>query len=56
MVNFAYLRVSTNHQDVANQKFGILEYCNYQKITAIEMVNFDAYKEAKKSQSNWILC
>jgi len=38
MVNFAYLRVSTDHQDVANQKFGILEYCNYQKITSIQMI------------------
>ena len=38
MANFAYLRVSTNHQDIANQKFGILEYCNYQKIAPIEMI------------------
>ncbi len=42
MVNFAYLRVSTDHQDVANQKFGILEYCNYQKITSIEMIEDSA--------------
>jgi len=42
MTNFAYLRVSTDHQDIANQKFGILEYCNYQKITSIEMIEDSA--------------
>jgi len=26
MTNFAYLRVSTDNQDVKNQKFGVLDY------------------------------
>ena len=42
MTNFAYLRVSTDHQDVANQKFGILDYCNRQKITTVEMIEDSA--------------
>ena len=28
MANYAYLRVSTDVQEVANQRHGILEYCN----------------------------
>jgi DNA invertase Pin-like site-specific DNA recombinase len=28
MANFAYLRVSTDQQDVNNQRYGILEYAN----------------------------
>ena len=28
MTNFAYLRVSTDHQDVNNQKLSVLDYCN----------------------------
>nr|VFJ55789.1 MAG: Resolvase, N terminal domain [Candidatus Kentron sp. DK] len=28
MTHIAYLRVSTDAQDTANQKHGILEYCN----------------------------
>jgi len=38
VANFAYLRVSTNAQDVENQKLGVLDYCNSQGITPIEFV------------------
>ncbi len=33
-----YIRVSTDKQDYENQKHGILEYCNRNKITGIEFV------------------
>jgi DNA invertase Pin-like site-specific DNA recombinase len=32
MTNYAYLRVSTERQEVDNQKLGILEYCNRRRI------------------------
>lgn len=38
MTNFAYLRVSRDTQDVANQKFGILDYCNENGISPISMI------------------
>ena len=38
MTNFAYLRVSTDQQDIKNQKFGILEYCNNRNINPIKFV------------------
>lgn len=38
MTNFAYLRVSRDTQDVANQKFGILDYCNGKGISPITLV------------------
>ena len=38
MTNFAYLRVSTDGQDVNNQKHGLLEYCNQKGITKIEFI------------------
>lgn len=38
MKNYAYLRVSTDKQDVDNQKHGILDYCNTAKITELEFV------------------
>lgn len=38
MANFAYLRVSTDAQDVDNQRHGILEYCNAHHINAIQFV------------------
>lgn len=50
MVNFAYLRVSTNRQDVDNQKFGILDYCNRQKITPVEMI--EDHASGKKNWKN----
>jgi DNA invertase Pin-like site-specific DNA recombinase len=38
LTNFAYLRVSRDTQDVANQKFGILDYCNDKGISPISVV------------------
>ena len=38
MANYAYLRVSTNTQDVENQKLGVLDYCNRKGIGPIEFV------------------
>ena len=38
MPNFAYLRVSTDEQDVNNQKHGLLEYCNQKGLTSIEFI------------------
>lgn len=38
MTNFAYLRVSTDHQDAKNQKLGVLEYCNSHNITPLKFL------------------
>ncbi|MDP3559746.1 MAG: recombinase family protein [Legionellaceae bacterium] len=38
MTDFAYLRVSTNHQDAENQKLGVLDYCNSCGISALTFV------------------
>jgi DNA invertase Pin-like site-specific DNA recombinase len=38
MANYAYLRVSTDAQDVDNQKHGILEYANQNEITGLQFV------------------
>lgn len=38
MANYAYLRVSTDAQDVANQKHGILEYANQNGISSLEFI------------------
>jgi DNA invertase Pin-like site-specific DNA recombinase len=38
MTNFAYLRVSTDNQDVKNQKFGLLEYSHTQNITPLQFI------------------
>jgi DNA invertase Pin-like site-specific DNA recombinase len=38
MANFAYLRVSTDHQDVKNQKLGVMEYCNNHSITPLTFI------------------
>lgn len=38
MTVFAYLRVSTDSQDVNNQKLGVLDYCNAQNLTPIKFV------------------
>jgi len=35
VANFAYLRISKDTQDVENQKFGILDYCNKNRISPI---------------------
>nr|VFJ68914.1 MAG: Resolvase, N terminal domain [Candidatus Kentron sp. FM]VFJ69531.1 MAG: Resolvase, N terminal domain [Candidatus Kentron sp. FM]VFK19503.1 MAG: Resolvase, N terminal domain [Candidatus Kentron sp. FM] len=38
MTNIAYLRVSTDAQDTANQKHGILEYCNDKNISGVSFI------------------
>ncbi|MGB5597386.1 MAG: recombinase family protein [Thiothrix litoralis] len=38
MANYAYLRVSTDQQDVDNQRHGILEYANQNGITGVQFV------------------
>ncbi|MCP4320982.1 MAG: recombinase family protein, partial [Alteromonadales bacterium] len=38
MANYAYLRVSTDQQDVDNQRHGILEYCNKNKISDLVFI------------------
>lgn len=38
MANIAYLRVSTDHQDVDNQRHGILEYANLHQLTSLQFV------------------
>jgi len=38
MANFAYLRVSTDKQDVDNQRHGILEYCNKHNINELQFI------------------
>lgn len=38
MTNFAYLRVSTSHQDNQNQKLSVLEYCAAHNIASIKIV------------------
>jgi DNA invertase Pin-like site-specific DNA recombinase len=48
MANYAYLRVSTDMQDIENQKLGILEYCNTRKLTPIEFI-----EETKSGRIPW---
>jgi DNA invertase Pin-like site-specific DNA recombinase len=36
--NFAYLRVSTDHQDVNNQKLSVLDYCNAKNINPLKII------------------
>lgn len=38
MTNFAYLRVSTDLQDVKNQKLGVLDYCNKYNIAPLQII------------------
>ena len=38
MANYAYLRVSTDQQDLDNQRHGILEYANQQGISGLQFV------------------
>jgi DNA invertase Pin-like site-specific DNA recombinase len=42
MVTYAYLRVSTDHQDVDNQRLGILEYANTHCLNPLEFVSDEA--------------
>ena len=48
MTNFAYLRVSTDHQDAKNQKLGILDYCNNRGISALTFV-----EDTVSGKSSW---
>lgn len=48
MTNYAYLRVSTDKQDVENQKLGILDYCNQKQIASIKFV-----KDIISGKLNW---
>ena len=47
MANYAYLRVSTDSQDVNNQKHGILEYSNRLGLSNLVFVE-DCVSGAKK--------
>ena len=38
MAVYAYLRVSTDRQDVQNQRHGILEYANVRNLGSLEFV------------------
>jgi DNA invertase Pin-like site-specific DNA recombinase len=38
MTNFAYLRVSTDHQDVNNQKLSVLDYCNAHGLNSLTII------------------
>ena len=42
MVAYAYLRVSTDHQDVDNQRHGILEYANEHALVSLEFIEDEA--------------
>lgn len=48
MSNFAYLRVSSDQQDIKNQKFGLLEYCNNRNINPIKFV-----EDTVSGKINW---
>ncbi len=39
MTNFAYLRVSTDHQDANNQKLSVLDYCNSHGINPLTFID-----------------
>ena len=46
MANFAYLRISTDQQDLKNQKLSILDYCNrnYIKLGRPQTLKLDAFE------------
>jgi len=48
MTNYAYLRVSTEMQDIENQKLGILKYCNDRQLAPVEFV-----QETKSTRISW---
>lgn len=49
MVTYAYLRVSTNQQDVDNQRHGILEYANQKSLGHLEFV-----EDSVSGQKKWL--
>lgn len=48
MANYAYLRVSTDQQDVNNQRHGILEYANKQGLANLQFV-----EDTSSGKTNW---
>jgi len=48
MASYAYLRVSTDQQDLDNQRHGILEYANQQGITNLNFV-----EDTASGKKNW---
>jgi DNA invertase Pin-like site-specific DNA recombinase len=48
VVNYAYLRVSTNQQDVDNQRHGIFEYANQKSLGHLEFV-----EDTVSGQKRW---
>lgn len=48
MANFAYLRVSTEAQDLDNQRYGILEYSNANQINALQFI-----EDNSSGKINW---
>lgn len=48
MTNFAYLRVSTDAQDVENQKLGVLEYCARKHISPLQII-----EDTISSKKSW---
>jgi len=47
VATYAYLRVSTDEQDVDNQRHGILEYANTHSITGLQFVEDSASGKVK---------
>lgn len=47
MATYAYLRVSTDQQDVDNQRHGILEYSNNHNVTGLQFVEDNASGKIK---------
>lgn len=48
MTNYAYLRVSTDQQDIENQKLGILDYCNKKHISSLKF-----FKDTVTGKLEW---
>lgn len=48
MVAYAYLRVSTDHQDLDNQRHGILEYANARALGPLKFV-----ADSVSGRTNW---
>ena len=48
MVAYAYLRVSTDHQDLDNQRHGIFEYANARALGPLKFVT-----DSVSGRTNW---
>ncbi len=57
MVTYAYLRISTNQQDVDNQRHGILEYANQKSLGHLEFVedSVSGHKQWRERQLGQLL-